>query len=299
MKIQLAVTVAALAGVCVVAARAHVPAPLTLSRIESKRDVAVKLLLLAEEYKEQSLLDVLRDRDESGRGQGATNSSTVREVKEKSERTGRKKSASVVRKMELRPSHNRKSSEGLTQRGDVSGDAIRRAAKEKRPRPTRRQSGESPKAPSTTTETAAKEGEHVVVNTWSEQFTRGVNGTIRHSELAAYVNISAMVVSAEELRPLTSKRGSNLPELRRPTEYATVLFRSAGSKLLSPAKLPPSAAQLPVTLPVLAALDELELDDAEAGVMLRALRVLKASPVDEIDARVKALLILEEVCCSL
>lgn len=308
MKTVSALSVVALAGLYVVALGARVPAPLTLSRVESKRDVADKLLLLAEEHKEQSLHDVLRDRDHPSRREGATNGSTARGVKEKSESAGRKKAASVVQKMQFRQPQNGKNGEGSvmsvegssaqnsqSQPGDVSRDAIRPVVTKRSSRPSRRLSGERPKIHGATPGTATKESEHVVVNTWSEQFARGTNGTIRHSELAAYFNISALVVSAAELRPATA-RDSNLPELRRPTEYATVLFRRAGSNILSPAKSLPSAAQLPVTLPVLVALDELELDDVEADVMLRALRVLKASPVDEIEARVKALLILEEVC---
>lgn len=298
MKTQLSVTVVGLAAFCMVTAVAQVPAPSTLSRSESKRDVADKLLSLAEEYKEQSLHDVLRDKKEPSHREGATVGSSKRGAKEKSERSGDKKVASVVvRKIELPSSQGRKEGEDSSQPGDVSRDVTRAAEMDKRFRRSRRQSGESPKVQGARSATAAKAGRHVVVNTWSEQFARGANGTVRHSELAAYVNISAMVVSAAELRPRISARSANLPEVRRPTEDATVLLRSPGSNLLSPAEAPPSGAQLPVTLPVLAALNELELDDAEAGVMLRALRVLRASPVDEIDARVKALLILEEVCC--
>lgn len=319
MKVMCVAFGAILASSCLLAAVAHVPAPLVSSKIESKRDVADRLISLAEEHKELSLHDVLRDREKQLLLEGTAKTDGVKRVKgggarskeEKavsSSKIMEKEAASVVQKAEVLRHQGRKPEDefapGFKGRrgpqfrslsGGTSRDGSRPHGADKRRLTSQRTRGERLKTHRSTPNKVAEDGGHVVVNAWSEEFARGVNGTVRHSELAAYINVSAMIISTAESRKRSAANDVNMPELRRPADISTALFRSTGNTLPLSAASSTSKAVLPVALPVLAALDELELDDVEAGVMLRALRVLRAAPVDEVEARVKALSILEEV----
>lgn len=315
MRTACAAVAAAMVCAYWLAAAAHGAAPPALVRRESKRDVADKLILLAEEHKELSLHDVLEERVKQLASSGTRQPAAVDGARKKN---SRKRPVSVVRERLVRRPDGRMDAEVKDASSGqafttttLSGDAGRPEATSKvggaaqggrrssasRSGSNRRSegrggSGKRQQPRKGTAKRRSRLGEHVVVNTWSEQIGRDANATVRHSELAAYVNTSAMVVSAVAAVVASEQ---NMPVLRRPTDFAAALFGGIVRHPLAPAMTPGAGLPVPISAPVFAALDGCNLDDDEAGVMLRALRVLEASPVDEVDARVKALLILEEV----
>jgi hypothetical protein len=317
MRTSRAVATAALVCACWTAAAA-LAAPPALVRRETKRDVADKLILLAEEHKERSLHDVLQEREKRAAPGAAT--ATAGTEKRERDGTGRRrkvKEGPVLRERLVRRTDGSMGAEAATKgpgaaragsgSEDVEGkswrakDGSSSSSSSSASRSSARR-GPNKKKPSqrAAPKQKAREGEHLVVNSWSEQFGRGVNATVRHIELAAYVNTSSMVVTAAARHAAPESHEQTMPVLRRtetaPANFAAALFGGP----VRPASTPPAlvrsmtAAALPG--PAFAALDGWELDESEAGVMLRALRVLEASPVDAVDARVRALSILEEAC---
>jgi hypothetical protein len=315
MSMSRAVATAALLCAFLTAAAA-LAAPPALLRRETKRDVADKLILLAEEHKERSLHDVLQEREK----RAAPGAATATAGTEKRERDGTGKRRKVQDGPVLRERLVRRVDGSMGAEDATKGPGAARAgsgSEDVEGKSRRAKYGSSSTSSGSRSSARrgpikkkhsqraalkqkAREGEHLVVNSWSEQFGRGVNATVRHIELAAYVNTSTMVVTAAARQAAPESHEQTMPVLRRtetaPANFAAALFGGP----VRPASPPPAlvrsmtAAALPG--PAFAALDGWELGESEAGVMLRALRVLEASPVDAVDARVRALSILEEAC---